>query len=181
MANDRPRSWLDYAEIVTGLPQDPTSLGFWLTYTLVPALILAGVARWMIWRHERRLRAREAAPRLWVSTGKTPPPDAHAPALLTANVVLSYAAALRLLILLRKLIGGRLDMLQRMLERGRREALLRLEDKARARGYQALYGLRFDCARLSDPEEGGDYSMELIAYATAVKLKDVKHGHPAQE
>lgn len=129
-------------------------------------------------RHERSLSRREAGPRLWVSSSRTPPSGATEPQLLTANLVLSHPLALQLLIQLKKLIGGRIGFLEATLGRGRREVLLRLEDKARALGYDALYGLRFESCNLGEADQPS-LSVELIAYGTAAKIEETADGRSA--
>ena len=161
------------------LPTDPSSFTFWAFYTFTPPAVLAAISLYRVRLHNRSLARREAEDRVPVSTARDIPETAEAPALLTANLVWSHSTSLFLFVVLRKLFGGPIPILQRTMNRARREVLLRLQDKAHARGYHALYGLRFESFNMGDPEQPSASSIEILAYATAVKVKGAHDGHSA--
>ena len=64
------------------------------------------------------------------------------------------------------IFGGRVGVLENLMDRGRREALLRVQEKAR--GASHLLNVRYTTATLTDPNRGGVPKVEVVVYATAV-------------
>mgnify|MGYP001802641616 CR=1 FL=1 len=87
--------------------------------------------------------------------------------LVTGSTVVAYDFFRRIMILFRKLIGGRFRMHERFMERSRREAILRMAEEAKARGAVAVHNIRLVTANLGDSGAamGG---CEVLAYGTAV-------------
>ncbi|MDB2437381.1 YbjQ family protein [Hellea sp.] len=66
--------------------------------------------------------------------------------------------------------GGRLSGYERMMERARREALIRMQRKARELGADAIYNTRIEFSAVGQrPNKIG--GAELLAYGTAVRYK----------
>jgi uncharacterized protein YbjQ (UPF0145 family) len=61
--------------------------------------------------------------------------------------------------------GGEVGGYTKLLSDSRREARQRMWDEARARGANAIVGMRFDC------NEIGDIMSEVAAYGTAVTVE----------
>ncbi|MSR60964.1 MAG: heavy metal-binding domain-containing protein [Planctomycetes bacterium] len=66
---------------------------------------------------------------------------------------------------LRNLVGGEVTEYTKLLAEAREQALDRMVDEARARGADAIVGLRFMSSDI------GDDAAEMLAYGTAVKLE----------
>lgn len=71
---------------------------------------------------------------------------------------------------LKTLVGGELRGYTELLEEARREALSRLQDGARALGANAVLGLRFGTASITDG------ASEIVAYGTAVVVEALAGG-----
>ena len=72
---------------------------------------------------------------------------------------------------LKTIIGGHLRTLETLLVRARREAVLRLQETARAQGADAVMNLRFEQNTIT--RAGGNKGIppvEVLAYGTAVKF-----------
>jgi len=78
-------------------------------------------------------------------------------AVIASDYLKSFLAGLR------KLVGGRLNSYQSLLERGRREAILRMMAQARARGCDAVCNLRLGTATI------GRRMIEVHASGTAYR------------
>lgn len=141
----------------------------WLIFFALPVAVLWGVARLSSWRHARRLRAREnAAGRPLVCTTDRAPAGYGNPRLVMAGIVNSHAAVRALSVLVPKLFGGRINVLDRMARRARREALLRLEDSAVAQGADVIVGLRMISRGAGFRADDSGLSVEVVVYGTAL-------------
>lgn len=92
--------------------------------------------------------------------------------LLTANVSIGPSWWQFLLASLKKLVGGRIYVFDRVLEFGRREALQRLREIAQAEGVDHVINVRLDTAMIV-VNKGGDSktgAMEIFAYGTGVHV-----------
>ncbi|MCG8504594.1 MAG: YbjQ family protein [Sphingomonadales bacterium] len=147
----------------------------WLLFTAAPFVVLWAVARILARRHELRLRRKEAGPRLLVSTDKSLPGEATASQLVSASVVVSHAVIRRFPVIFRRIIGGEIPVLGRVLARARRDALLRLEGQARRAGCNAIYNLRMATTGIGGSEDDA-MKFEILAYGTAVALADRTEG-----
>ncbi len=67
---------------------------------------------------------------------------------------------------LKNLVGGEVSEYTKLLAETREQALDRMTEEARARGANAIVGLRFMSSDI------GDDDAEMLAYGTAVRLED---------
>lgn len=126
-------------------------------------------------RHYVSLRRREQASRRFPATTLAELPESWQvldSALMTGNVVVSVDYFKRFLAGLRMLVGGRLRAYETLLDRGRREALMRLKERARERGFHAVINIRLETARLASSRRKGKGTagVEVFAFGTALKL-----------
>lgn len=149
----------------------------WLLFTAGPVLVLWGMAHYLVRRHLRSIESREAAPgRPHITSCEAGAEEAAEVRFLCANVVISHAAVRVLPVLYRRIVGGRIDVLRRMADRGRREALLRLEDQARAMNADRIVGLRFAAHAIGVGSNGGYLGVEIVAYGTGLSGGGTKSG-----
>ena len=66
---------------------------------------------------------------------------------------------------LRNLLGGRMVLYERLLDRGRREAILRMKEQAIAWGATQILNVHLDTSRIG----GNNNGIEVIAYGTGVR------------
>ena len=128
-------------------------------------------------RHFRKIRAREEALHGFpVVSFDTMPDDwkASTSTMVTGSIVISLDYFKRVIAGLRGLVGGRIKTYEPLLERARREALLRMAEKARDQGYDAVFNVRLETSRLANAtrEGKGTAGVEMLAFGTAVKLAD---------
>jgi len=126
-------------------------------------------------RHFANLRAREARARRFPAvTFETLPADweVSSSGLVAGNVVVSVDYFKRFLAGLRALVGGRIKSYEPILDRARREALLRLIESAREKGYNAVINVRLETSRLASSrgDGKGTAGVEMLAFGTALKL-----------
>jgi len=92
--------------------------------------------------------------------------------MVTGCVVVSLDHFKRFLAGLKTIVGGRITAYEPLLDRGRREALLRMQEAARADGYDAVINVRYETSTMASA--GGDRrataGIEILAYGTALKL-----------
>lgn len=122
-------------------------------------------------RHYRSLARREAAlSNVLLISCRTIPKNLSVceTALVTGNVVISVDYYKRFLAMIRLLFGGRLRSYESLIERARREAVLRLQEQARARGAKMVFNIRLETASISKSHSGAVGSLEVLAYGTAV-------------
>lgn len=93
--------------------------------------------------------------------------------LLVAEVVIAADYLKTFLAGLRGLVGGEVGSYQTLLMRGRREALQRLREQARARGYSALGNLRIETA-----DVGGNASARRMPMAAILASGTAYHAVP---
>lgn len=146
-----------------------------LLYRFGPVVALLalgyGAGRIAEWRHYRSIRRREDAfADLIVVTCRTLPPANAAPdtRLVDGSVVVSVDYFKRFVAHLRMIFGGRVHTYESLLDRGRREAVLRLQAKARALGAAMVFSLRFETSSISKGGRQSVGSVEVLAYGTAV-------------
>lgn len=92
--------------------------------------------------------------------------------LASGSVVVSVDYFKRFLAGLRILIGGRVKSYETLLDRGRREAVLRMKEQAVANGYDAVINVRLETSRLANANGQGTAGVEILAFGTAVKLRE---------
>jgi uncharacterized protein YbjQ (UPF0145 family) len=145
------------------------ALGFPLGMLIVTYFIGSTIER----NHYVTIRAREAALRSMPALNLRRVPEGweiKGAELVSANVVISVDYFKRFLAGLRIIVGGRVTAYEPLLDRARREAVLRLKEEARARGYDALINLRLETSPVASAFGGQEMSgMEVLAYGTALR------------
>lgn len=89
--------------------------------------------------------------------------DATEVFLVSASVVIASDYFKTFVANIKNFFGGRLTTYESLLDRARREAVLRVKEKARARGARELIHLRLETSVI---DQAG---VEILAYATAIK------------
>ncbi|MDJ0698241.1 MAG: heavy metal-binding domain-containing protein [Woeseiaceae bacterium] len=128
-------------------------------------------------RHFTKLRAREDAAHGYpVLTFETLPEgwQVGATGLVTGSVVISLDYFKRVIAGLRGLIGGRVKTYEPLLDRARREALLRMIERARRDGYDAVINVRLETSRLANSTRDGKGTagVEMLAFGTGITLRN---------
>ncbi len=144
----------------------------------LPLLVLMGayfIGSAIEKKHFREIRAREEKMHGFpVVTFKTLPADwrVGTTELVTGSVVVSLDYFKRVIAGLRGLIGGRVKTFEPLLDRARREAVLRMIEDARARGYDAVVNVRLETSRLANARGRGQGTagVEMLAFGTAITL-----------
>lgn len=126
-------------------------------------------------KHFREIRAREEKVHGFpVITFATLPPDwrVGSAELVTGSLVVSLDYFKRIIAGLRGLIGGRVKTYEPLLDRARREAVLRMIEDAKARGYDAVVNVRLETSRLANARKDGQGTagVEMLAFGTAITL-----------
>ena len=139
---------------------------------VVGLLVLGyGAGRWAERRHYRSILRREDQMRdIILITGKTvpdgkPPPGTQ---LVLGSVVISVDYFKRFVAHLRMIFGGRVHTYESLLDRARREALLRMQARARDLGAKMIFNVRFETSSISKGRRESVGSVEVLAYGTAV-------------
>jgi uncharacterized protein YbjQ (UPF0145 family) len=127
-------------------------------------------------RHFENIRTREEALHGFpVVSFDTLPPDWNAGSsdLVTGSVVISLDYFRRIIAGLRGIIGGRIKTYEPLLDRARREALLRMTEEAKRRGFHAVINVRLDTSRLANAAGNGrgTAGVEMLATGTAITLR----------
>ena len=150
-----------------------------LVELLVPLVLLIGayfIGTAIEKKHYRELRAREHASRGFLTvTFPYEPSDQEAvdAMMVTGSVVISVDYFKRFLAGLRMLFGGRIASYESLLDRARREAIVRMKDEARRKGFNAVINVRLETSRIasSSGNNKGTAAVELLAFGTGVKFK----------
>ncbi len=126
-------------------------------------------------KHFKEIREREAKIRSFpVITFESLPEDWQVTSteLVHGSVVISLDYFKRVIAGLRGLIGGRIRTYEPLLDRARREALLRMVEDAKKRGYDAVVNVRLETSRLANARRDGQATagVEMLAFGTAVTL-----------
>lgn len=126
-------------------------------------------------RHFRSIRLREDALHGFpVTAFRTLPRNwrVGSAELVTGNVVVSLDYFKRIIAGLRGLIGGRVKTYEPLLDRARREAVLRMVENAKSRGFDAVVNVRLETSRLANSRGNGEGTagVEMLAFGTALKL-----------
>jgi uncharacterized protein YbjQ (UPF0145 family) len=127
-------------------------------------------------RHFRSIRRREQEYHGYpVVTFNTMPPDWNPSdsTMVTGSIVVSLDYFKRVIAGLRSLVGGRVKTYEPLLDRARREALLRMIEQARERGYDAVFNVRLETSRLANSRGDGQGTagVEMLAFGTAVRMQ----------
>lgn len=117
--------------------------------------LIVGFVGWLIatlfeYRHFHHIRKREKKLKhITLTTTKKPANVDVEVALITGSVMVSHDFFRTLIIMIRKIIGGNVELYERLTARGRREAILRLKAEAQLRGIDHVINLRLNTVRLS--------------------------------
>jgi uncharacterized protein YbjQ (UPF0145 family) len=144
----------------------------------LPILILVFayfVGSWIEKKHFENIRQREADARNFpVVSFRTMPEDWNVGSseLVTGNIVISLDYFKRVIASLKGLVGGRIKTYEPLLDRARREAVLRMIESARSRGYDAVINVRLETSRLANARRDGKgiAGVEMLAFGTAIKF-----------
>ena len=150
----------------------------WIQFS-IPLVLLVGayfIGTEIERRHYRALRAREHASRRFLTvTFPYEPPDQDTVdvMMVTGSVVISVDYFKRFLAGLRMLIGGRITSYETLLDRARREAIMRMKDEAKLKGFSAVVNVRLETSRVasSGGNNKGTAAVEILAFGTGVKLR----------
>ena len=148
------------------------NIGLPLLVIVIAYLVGSAIER----RHYAAIRAREDEMHGFpVLTFESLPSDWQigSAELVTGSIVVSLDYFKRIIAGLRGLIGGRVKTYEPLLDRARREAILRMSEGARARGFDAVVNARIETSRLANAtrEGQGTAGIEMLAFGTAVKLR----------
>ena len=145
---------------------------FWQLLLVVLLLVLGyGFGRLAERRHYRSILKREDQLHdLMVISSKTLPDTLGAPRteLVMGSVVVSVDYFKRFVAHLRMIFGGRVHTYESLLDRGRREAILRMQERAREQGASMIFNMRFETSSISKGSRQSVGSVEVLAYGTAV-------------
>jgi len=104
------------------------------------------------------------------------PPDWHVESceLVMGNVVISQDYFKRVAASIKGIFGGNIGVLEPLLERARREALIRMKGVAHARGYDTIINVRIETATLASSRGNGKGTagVEILAFGTAISLSN---------
>ncbi|MCH6588380.1 MAG: YbjQ family protein, partial [Proteobacteria bacterium] len=88
--------------------------------------------------------------------------------LVVAAVVISVDYFKRFVAGLRMIFGGRVHTYESLLDRGRREALLRMQERAKELGANMIFNVRLETSSISKGARRSVGSVEVLAYGTAI-------------
>jgi uncharacterized protein YbjQ (UPF0145 family) len=125
-------------------------------------------------RHRKRLTRREAAPgptltnlkRLPVGMAVSQSDLCIGTAVIATDYFKTFVAGFK------TLVGGRMGMLESLLDRGRREAIQRMREQAASQGADMVLNVRVETSMIGSGTKKKASSAEVIAYGTAVKLAE---------
>ena len=104
------------------------------------------------------------------------PPDWHVESceLVMGNVVISQDYFKRFAASIKGIFGGNVRVLEPLLERARREALIRMKGVAHARGYKTIINVRIETSTLASSRGNGKGTagVEILAYGTAITIRE---------
>jgi uncharacterized protein YbjQ (UPF0145 family) len=123
-------------------------------------------------QHYQSLRHREQQTQsLFISPlgAKTPTPRAQEATLMVGSVVIAADFFKTFVAGILKLLGGRIEVYESLLDRARREAVLRMQEAAIAWGAKQVVNVRIETAELGGNNGNGIVAVEVIAYGTALK------------
>jgi len=97
--------------------------------------------------------------------------------LVMGNVVISQDYFKRFAATIKGVFGGNIRVLEPLLERARREAVIRMKAEAARRGHDTVINVRIETTPLANARRDGKgvAGVEILAFGTAVSLK---HGRP---
>jgi len=92
--------------------------------------------------------------------------------ILIGSTVLVHDIFRKLIITIKKIIGGNVRLYERLTMRGRREAIIRLKEEAQLRGLDQIINIRLTTVKISGRFLSG---IAMIAYGTGVKNNTKNH------
>lgn len=122
-------------------------------------------------RHYHSINLREDELRSLLVVADRMPPiqfQRHDSCLVTGSVVISVDYFKTVAAGLRGIFGGRVGAYESLLDRARREAILRMQEEARALGAEAVFNLKFETSRIGQNAGKSLGSVEVLAYGTAL-------------
>jgi uncharacterized protein YbjQ (UPF0145 family) len=127
-------------------------------------------------RHYRSIREREVELQRLPAVTFRQIPNAWAVdevGLVSGSVVVSIDYFKRFVAGLRTLVGGPIRGYETLLDRARREAILRLKEQARERGFQAVVNVRVETTRIARArgDGKGTSGVEVLAFGTGLELR----------
>ena len=128
-------------------------------------------------RHLKGLLLLESGSRgiLAVTIEDLPPDwDVESCELVMGNVVISQDYFKRVMASIKGIFGGNIPVLEPLLERARREALIRMKGVAHARGFDTIVNVRIETATLASARRDGKGTagVEILAFGTAISLSN---------
>ncbi|MDD3144483.1 MAG: heavy metal-binding domain-containing protein [Candidatus Gracilibacteria bacterium] len=69
-----------------------------------------------------------------------------------------------------KIFGGRINAYESLLDRARRDTLVKVKQQAKDAGCNAIANLKIETSSISKGQKGQIGSVEILSYATAVKI-----------
>ena len=96
--------------------------------------------------------------------------------LVMGNVVISQDYFKRIAANIKSIFGGNIRVLEPLLERARREALIRMKGVAHARGYHTIINVRIETATLASARRDGKgtVGVEILAFGTAISRSSTR-------
>ena len=93
--------------------------------------------------------------------------------LVIGNVVISQDYFKRVAASIKGIFGGNISMLEPLLERARREALIRMKAEARERGHNTIINVRIETSPLATSRRDGKGTagVEIMAFGTAISVR----------
>jgi len=150
-----------------------------LSLTIAPVMLLGAWITGAIIerRHLNNLLLLESGSRgVLAVTIEDLPPDWHVESceLVMGNVVISQDYYKRFAASIKGIFGGNIRVLEPLLERARREALIRMKGVAHARGYDTIINVRIETATLASARRDGKGTagVEILAFGTAISLSN---------
>jgi len=150
-----------------------------LSYVITPLMLFGAWISGGILerRHLKNLRLLESGSRgVLAVTIEDLPPDWHVESceLVMGNVVISQDYFKRFAASIKGIFGGNVRVLEPLLERARREALIRMKGVAHSRGYDTIINVRIETATLASARRDGKGTagVEILAFGTAISLSN---------
>jgi len=103
-----------------------------------------------------------------LTTLKTPPAQVSASELLTASIIMSVSWWQKLLGGLKTIFGGQIQTWDEVLTWARKEAMQRLRELARTKGFDNVINVRLETSEIQS-SKGRNTAIEILAYGTGIK------------
>ena len=157
-----------------------------LGYLISPTVLLGAwiTGFWIERRHLRDLMLLESGSRdILALTIEDLPPGWVVKSfdLVMGNVVVSQDYFKRFAASIKGIFGGNIRVLEPLLERARREALVRMKAEAAARGHDTIINVRIETARIASSRRDGKGigGVEILAFGTAISLESGRPMSPS--